>query len=57
MASLAEHFSSPVIDIPQLDPVSIAASLPVGLFCVSVTLFVFSCSMLALGPMKPRKAD
>ena len=57
MASLAEHFSLPPAEVVYADPVSIAASMPVGLFCVSVTLFVFSCSMLAFGRFKPREAQ
>ena len=57
MASIAEHFSLPTAEVAPADPVSIAASLPVGLFCVSLTLFAFSCSVLAFGRMKPRTAS
>jgi hypothetical protein len=48
MASLAEHLSGPLTEAAPAVPAPTTHSVvPSGLFYASLTLFVFSCSVLA----------
>jgi len=54
MASLAEHLSGPPVEVASAAPLAAMAKLaPIGLFCMSVGLFVFSCSVLAYFRVMP----